>query len=107
MKNFKIGQRVVCQDPFGYLVQGEIYTVREMVHINGKTESLNVDECMPPQGFYGYKPDRFTELEYGVIISESQKRDLQDLMAEINCPATAINYNLLQSVITNLVNQLD
>lgn len=63
---FSIGDKILCIDPVGYLVSGEVYTVKKL-HNNGQDVSVN--ECSNPTGFGCYDGKRFCNAEVNVTLS--------------------------------------
>jgi hypothetical protein len=61
--NLKTGDKVICIDPTGYLVDGQTYTVK---HTYGGVTSCNaitVNECAVSKGFEYYKIHRFEKVQ--------------------------------------------
>jgi hypothetical protein len=79
MNKFKVGQELVCVEQTGFLVEGEVYTVREDYE-NG----VSVNECDNKRGYACYSNHRFIPnsieltLEWDDINSFDVAYDLSD-----------------------------
>lgn len=68
MSKFKVGDKVICVDAVGFLVQDVEYTIKKVW--DNETNPVLVEECIPSIGFDCYRADRFEKVYADIRIKQ-------------------------------------
>ena len=77
--NLKTGDKVICIDATGYLVEGQTYTVKSTFGGVTSHNSITVDECVVNEGFKSYRIDRFEKVHPPNLVAISND-DLETIL---------------------------
>jgi hypothetical protein len=108
--NLKTGDKVICIDPTGYLVEGETYTVKATFGEVTSHNSITVDECVVNAGFKSYKINRFEKVKPPnlVAITQFDLETIQDAIYALDyySEGTFVNLEGLAKVADNIERQM-
>ena len=74
-----VGDKVICTEPTGYLVEGQTYTVSALFKDDDGVFGITVDECSVQQGYNSYITERFEKVEPQNLVAISND-DLETIM---------------------------
>ena len=74
-----VGDKVICTEPTGYLVEGQTYTVSALFKQGTTLVGITVNECHVQDGYKSYIIERFTKVEPQNLVAISND-DLETIM---------------------------
>lgn len=107
----KTGDKVVCIDATGYLVDGETYTVDSVFSSSGTIVGISVKECVTKKGYLSYLTERFTKLEPPnlVAITNDDLEALLDAFIALDywSEGTYVNMRSYSKVVDKIESQIN
>ena len=67
--DLKVGDKVLCTEPTGYLVEGQTYTVSALFKQGTTLVGITVNECHVQDGYKSYITERFSKAEPQNIVA--------------------------------------
>ena len=108
--NLQQGDKVICVDATGYLVDGQQYTVKRVFHLDNKIIGVTVNECIQKEGFSCYRTNRFIPIEkpYTVSITSDDLESLLDAFVALDyySEGTYINIANYSKVVDKIEGQI-
>ena len=77
--DLKVGDKVICIEPTGYLVEGQTYEVSALFNKGGTTVGITVKECHTQDGYKSYIVERFKKIEQQNLVAISDD-DLETML---------------------------
>ena len=74
-----VGDKVICTEPTGYLVEGQTYTVSALFKQDTELVGITVEECHTKDGYKSYITERFIKVEPQNLVAISND-DLETIM---------------------------
>ena len=105
MKKLQVGDKVVCIEPTGYLVLGEIYTIKSFNFDIDNVEGVMLEECVCTTSLVGYRLSRFYPK---TIQIEVETLDIDFLIASCAIPYDigSREYNRLCGITEKIESQI-